>query len=188
VRIRRSTAPRWRTGRGRGELREWQEFRRDWVHANDARRRRDCVKGGWRVEPSLLSGSFSGRAALLSPFDRLVHDRKRSQELFDFDYQLEMYKPAAKRQWGYFALPILYGDRLVGKLDATADRKGRGPAGRRDSRGRAVQQDYDLRRPRGDRRSGSMAGVGPHPARMTGRALWAEPVAHRDELLGSIGS
>ena len=44
-------------------------------------------------------------------------------ELFEFDYQLEMYKPAAKRRWGYFALPILYGDRLVGKLDATAERK-----------------------------------------------------------------
>jgi uncharacterized protein YcaQ len=44
-------------------------------------------------------------------------------ELFEFDYQLEMYKPAGKRRWGYFALPILYGDRLVGKLDATADRR-----------------------------------------------------------------
>jgi uncharacterized protein len=54
---------------------------------------------------------------------RLIHDRKRTVELFEFDYQLEMYKPAAKRRWGYFALPILYGDRLVGKLDATADRK-----------------------------------------------------------------
>jgi uncharacterized protein YcaQ len=68
----------------------------------------------------LLGQPFSGRAALLSPFDRLMHDRKRTIELFEFDYQLEMYMPAAKRRWGYFALPILYGDRLVGKLDATA--------------------------------------------------------------------
>ena len=80
------------------------------------------VKGPWRVDPSQLGQPFSGRAALLSPFDRLIHDRKRTAELFEFDYQLEMYKPAAKRRWGYFALPILYGDQLVGKLDATADR------------------------------------------------------------------
>ena len=81
------------------------------------------VRGTWRVDPGLLGQPFSGRAALLSPFDRLIHDRKRTVELFEFDYQLEMYKPAAKRRWGYFALPILYGDRLVGKLDATSDRK-----------------------------------------------------------------
>ena len=81
------------------------------------------VDGGWRVDPSLLGKPFSGRAALLSPFDRLVHDRRRTLELFEFDYYLEMYKPAAKRRWGYFALPVLYGDRLVGKLDATADRR-----------------------------------------------------------------
>jgi Uncharacterized protein conserved in bacteria len=80
------------------------------------------VKGTWRVDPALLDAPFTPRAALLSPFDRLIHDRKRTMELFGFDYQLEMYKPAAKRWWGYFALPILYGDRLLGKLDATADR------------------------------------------------------------------
>ena len=83
------------------------------------------VRGSWRVDPAQLGQPFSGRAALLSPIDRLVYDRKRMAEIFEFDYQLEMYKPAAKRRWGYYALPILYADRLVGKLDATTDR----PAG-----------------------------------------------------------
>jgi uncharacterized protein YcaQ len=80
------------------------------------------IRGQWRVDPTLLGQPFAGRAALLSPFDRLLHDRKRMSEVFEFDYILEMYKPAAHRLWGYYALPILYGDRLVGKLDARADR------------------------------------------------------------------
>ena len=81
------------------------------------------VKGEWRIDPAYLGDEFDGRTALLSPFDRLVHDRVRAEELFDFEYTLEMYKPAAKRRWGYFALPVLHEDRLVGKVDATADRK-----------------------------------------------------------------
>ena len=87
------------------------------------------VRGEWQVDPAYLDGPaglaepFEVRAALLSPFDRLVHDRVRAADLFEFEYQLEMYKPVAGRRWGYYALPILYGDRLVGKLDAAADRK-----------------------------------------------------------------
>ena len=81
------------------------------------------VKGEWRVDPAALDEDFEGRTALLSPFDRLIHDRVRTEELFGFEYTLEMYKPAAKRRWGYFALPVLHHDRLVGKLDAIADRK-----------------------------------------------------------------
>ena len=81
------------------------------------------TKGEWRVDPAALGEDFAGRTALLSPFDRLVYDRARAQELFDFEYTLEMYKPKALRRWGYFALPVLHGDRLVGKVDATADRK-----------------------------------------------------------------
>jgi uncharacterized protein len=83
----------------------------------------DGVPGEWRVDPEQLGRSFTGRTALLSPFDRLVHDRDRMRELFEFDYALEMYKPATQRRWGYYALPILHGDRLVGKLDATTNRK-----------------------------------------------------------------
>jgi uncharacterized protein YcaQ len=82
------------------------------------------LRGTWRVDPGQLdrlSEPFRGRTVLLSPLDRLVFDRKRMTELFDYDYQLEMYKPVDKRRWGYWAMPILHGDRLVGKLDATAD-------------------------------------------------------------------
>jgi len=84
------------------------------------------VRGRWRVDPAYLDASvgapFEGRTVLLSPLDRLVFDRKRMTELFEFDYQLEMYKPVEKRRWGFWALPVLHGDRLVGKVDATADR------------------------------------------------------------------
>lgn len=79
--------------------------------------------GEWRVDPDADAGGFEGRTALLSPFDRLIHDRTRAMDLFGFDYTLEMYKPAEQRRWGYFALPILHEDALIGKLDARVDRK-----------------------------------------------------------------
>jgi uncharacterized protein YcaQ len=81
------------------------------------------VPGAWRVAASATGDGFVGRTTLLSPFDRLIHDRSRALDLFGFEYTLEMYKPAAKRRWGYFALPVLHHDRLVGKVDAIADRK-----------------------------------------------------------------
>ena len=86
----------------------------------------DGVPGTWRVDPAALEaateGRFAGRTALLSPFDRLSYDRVRTRQLFDYEYLLEMYKPESKRRWGYFALPVLHGDRLVGKVDAKVDR------------------------------------------------------------------
>lgn len=60
---------------------------------------------------------------ILSPFDNLVINRQRTQALFDFDYQLECYVPEAKRRYGYFCLPILWGDEFIGRLDAKAVRK-----------------------------------------------------------------
>lgn len=61
-------------------------------------------------------------AHILSPFDNLIIQRKRTLELFDFDYQLECYVPEKKRKFGYYCLPILYHDQLVGKFDPKADR------------------------------------------------------------------
>lgn len=81
------------------------------------------VRGPWRVDPAYLDDDeFEPRAALLSPLDRLVFDRKRAAEIFEYDYKLEMYTPKAKRQWGYWAMPVLFGDQLIGKLDAQTDR------------------------------------------------------------------
>lgn len=85
------------------------------------------LRGGWRVDPAALQHvdePLAERTALLSPLDRLVFDRRRLEELFGFEYVLEMYKPRDQRRWGYWAMPILHGDRLIGKVDATADRAG----------------------------------------------------------------
>ncbi len=60
---------------------------------------------------------------LLSPFDNFVIQRKRIQELFGFDYQIECYVPAPKRKYGYFSLPLLWGEEFVGRVDMKADRK-----------------------------------------------------------------
>ncbi len=66
---------------------------------------------------------LNGRMLILSPFDNSVIQRKRLKALFQYDYQLECYVPAAKRQYGYFTLPLLYRDELIGRMDCKAHRK-----------------------------------------------------------------
>jgi uncharacterized protein YcaQ len=81
-------------------------------------------KGRWLAHPDAWDGAVpKSRTTLLSPFDQLVHDRDRAEALWGFSYRLEMYVPKAKRQYGYYVLPILRGDRLIGRIEPVHDRK-----------------------------------------------------------------
>lgn len=80
----------------------------------------------WRVDPEALvalDDDPGGRVAILNPYDRMLFDRPRLIELFEFEFVLEQFKPKAQRRFGYFAHPILIGDRFVGQLDAELDKK-----------------------------------------------------------------
>jgi hypothetical protein len=81
------------------------------------------VGGRLVAHPEAEDGSIPERVTFLSPFDQLVHDRDRLQALWGFRYRLEMYVPAAKREYGYYVLPILHGDRLVGRIEPVFDRR-----------------------------------------------------------------
>jgi uncharacterized protein YcaQ len=68
-------------------------------------------------------GAWQPRTTLLSPFDNLIADRKRVELLFKFEYRIEIYVPRDKRKYGYYVLPILHDDRLIGRIDPQMDRK-----------------------------------------------------------------
>lgn len=84
------------------------------------RRARD---GSWEAHPDATDGRVPRRTTLLSPFDRLIHDRDRAEALFGFHYRLEMFVPKAKREYGYYVLPILHGDRLIGRIEPVFEKK-----------------------------------------------------------------
>jgi uncharacterized protein YcaQ len=80
-------------------------------------------RGRLFAHPEANDGPVGTRVTFLSPFDRLIHDRDRAEALWDFFYRLEMYVPKAKRVHGYYILPILRGDRLIGRIEPVFDRK-----------------------------------------------------------------
>ena len=101
----------------------WPEARRQ---LEEKRRRSLGVryeKGEWHAHPDAEDAPIRKRVTFLSPFDRLIHDRDRAEALWDYRYRLEMYVPKAKREYGYYVLPILRGDRLIGRIDPVLDRK-----------------------------------------------------------------
>jgi hypothetical protein len=87
------------------------------------------LRGEWLAHRDALAeldgGAWAPRTTLLGPFDPLIHDRERTLSLFGFAFTFELYKPAAQRNYGPYALAVLHGERLIGRLDAALDRRRR---------------------------------------------------------------
>lgn len=105
-------------------------------------------------------GRSDAGVAFIAPLDPLLWDRRLLRELWDFDYLWEVYVPEAKRRWGYYVLPILWGDRLVGRIEPRVERAGATGAG-----GRV---------PRAGARAGTRAGARPVPPKLLIRNVWWE--------------
>jgi hypothetical protein len=105
------------------ETLSWREAERELEKRRRRRLGAWLERGEWRAYPGISADPVRDRATLLSPFDGLVKDRDRAEALWGFRYRLEMYVPKAKREYGYYVLPLLVGDQVMGRAEPRFDRK-----------------------------------------------------------------